>query len=168
MSEPLACDTGDMIDLMPGTNLTREEAQTRAALLDVDVVHHRPGPHDRRARPSARPPRSASPAASPGPTTFADLVGRDRPRDHAERRAAVDPATAYADSRIALDGLAADNELVVRADCTYSRTGEGLHRFVDPVDDRVYLYSQFEVPGRPPRVTPRSSSPTSRRRSRST
>ena len=34
----------------------------------------------------------------------------------------------------------------MRADCTYSRTGEGLHRFVDPVDDRVYLYSQFEVP----------------------
>ena len=36
--------------------------------------------------------------------------------------------------------------LVVRADCTYSHTGEGLHRFVDPADDRVYLYSQFEVP----------------------
>src|SRR5690606_21503751 len=29
---------------------------------------------------------------------------------------------------------------------TYSHTGEGLHRFVDPADDRVYLYSQFEVP----------------------
>ena len=24
-------------------------------------------------------------------------------------------------------------------------TGEGLHRFVDPVDDEVYLYTQFEV-----------------------
>ncbi len=35
---------------------------------------------------------------------------------------------------------------MVRADCRYSRTGEGLHRFVDPVDDRVYLYTQFEVP----------------------
>ena len=35
---------------------------------------------------------------------------------------------------------------MVRADCTYSHTGEGLHRFVDPVDDRVYLYTQFEVP----------------------
>ena len=32
------------------------------------------------------------------------------------------------------------------ADCAYSNTGEGLHRFVDPADDRVYLYSQFEVP----------------------
>ena len=28
----------------------------------------------------------------------------------------------------------------------YSHTGEGLHRFVDPADGRVYLYSQFEVP----------------------
>ena len=36
--------------------------------------------------------------------------------------------------------------LTVRADCAYSRTGEGLHRFFDPSDDRVYLYSQFEVP----------------------
>ena len=34
----------------------------------------------------------------------------------------------------------------MRADCAYSHSGEGLHRFVDPVDDRVYLYTQFEVP----------------------
>ena len=32
------------------------------------------------------------------------------------------------------------------ADCGYSHTGEGLHRFVDPADGRVYLYSQMEVP----------------------
>ena len=35
--------------------------------------------------------------------------------------------------------------VVVDADCRYSNTGEGLHRFVDPVDDEVYLYSQFET-----------------------
>jgi aminopeptidase N len=34
----------------------------------------------------------------------------------------------------------------VVATLPYSRRGEGLHRFVDPVDERVYLYSQFEVP----------------------
>ena len=33
-----------------------------------------------------------------------------------------------------------------RPTCRYSHSGEGLHRFVDPVDDRVYLYTQFEVP----------------------
>ena len=47
-------------------------------------------------------------------------------------------------------GIAAEHRrraqrLVVDADCRYSHTGEGLHRFVDPVDNEVYLYSQFET-----------------------
>ena len=56
-----------------------------------------------------------------------------------------DPPTVYDGTRITLTDLAADNELVVRASCRYMHTGEGLHRFVDPVDDEVYLYSQFET-----------------------
>ena len=35
--------------------------------------------------------------------------------------------------------------LTVDATGVYMNTGEGLHRFVDPVDDEVYLYTQFEV-----------------------
>ena len=31
------------------------------------------------------------------------------------------------------------------ADCAYSRSGEGLHRFTDPADGRVYLYSDLET-----------------------
>ena len=58
----------------------------------------------------------------------------------------LDPDEVFADSRIALAGLQAENVLVVDADCLYTNTGEGLHRFVDPVDGEVYLYSQFEVP----------------------
>ncbi len=46
---------------------------------------------------------------------------------------------------IPLRGLAKHNTLVVDAECRYSNTGEGLHRFVDPVDGEVYLYSQFET-----------------------
>ena len=46
---------------------------------------------------------------------------------------------------IALPGLQERNVLVVDAVCRYSNTGEGLHRFVDPVDGEVYLYSQFET-----------------------
>ena len=80
----------------------------------------------------------------PGSETFADLVGATV-HEITLNGEPVDVG-AYQDSRIALTGLAAENTLVVRADCTYSRTGEGLHRFVDPADDRVYLYSQFEVP----------------------
>ncbi|MBC7517732.1 MAG: aminopeptidase N, partial [Microbacteriaceae bacterium] len=48
--------------------------------------------------------------------------------------------------RIQLNDLAAENTLTVVADAEYTNTGEGLHRFVDPVDSEVYLYSQFEVP----------------------
>ena len=57
----------------------------------------------------------------------------------------LDPAAAYDGARIALTDLAADNQLTVRARCRYMNTGEGLHRFVDPVDKSVYLYTQFEV-----------------------
>ena len=60
---------------------------------------------------------------------------------------ALDPAEVFSDSRIALPSLAAGrNELRVVADCAYTNTGEGLHRFVDPVDKQAYLYTQFEVP----------------------
>ncbi|WP_121251968.1 aminopeptidase N [Nocardioides ferulae] len=129
---------------MPGTNLTRDEAATRAALLDVssytidlDLTT------DEKTFGSTTTIRFT--CTEPGAETFADLVDATVHEISLNGRA-LDPATAYADSRIALPDLAAENELVVRADCTYSRTGEGLHRFVDPADDRVYLYSQFEVP----------------------
>ncbi len=56
----------------------------------------------------------------------------------------LDPATAVTGARIALPGLAADNTVRVVAECAYSRTGEGLHRFTDPVDGSVYLYTQHE------------------------
>ena len=52
---------------------------------------------------------------------------------------------AFDGNRITLTGLAADNVLRVVADCAYSRSGEGLHRFTDPADGRVYLYSDLET-----------------------
>src|SRR6476469_4660624 len=133
---------------MPGTNLTRDEAATRAALLDVTSYSI---DLDLTTAPDAQSKTFGSTTtipftcAEPGVDTFADLVDATI-HEITLNGAPIDPATAYADNRIALSGLAAENELVVRADCTYSRTGEGLHRFVDPADDRVYLYSQFEVP----------------------
>ncbi|MFT7021142.1 MAG: aminopeptidase N [Rhodococcus sp. (in: high G+C Gram-positive bacteria)] len=47
-------------------------------------------------------------------------------------------------SRIQLVGLSAHNTVVVDALARYSRSGEGLHRFFDPVDENVYLYTQYE------------------------
>ncbi|HEX2247907.1 MAG TPA: aminopeptidase N, partial [Arthrobacter sp.] len=58
----------------------------------------------------------------------------------------LDPAEVSDGIRIQLPNLAASNVLTVDADALYMNTGEGLHRFVDPVDNEVYLYSQFEVP----------------------
>jgi aminopeptidase N len=129
---------------MPGTNLTRDEARERASLLtihDYDVTLDLTA--SERTFPSTTVVRFA--CAQPGASTFADLVGATVHEVTLNGRS-LDPAEVYQDSRIALYDLAADNELRVVADCTYSRTGEGLHRFVDPADDRVYLYTQFEVP----------------------
>jgi aminopeptidase N len=58
----------------------------------------------------------------------------------------LDPAVVSDGIRIQLPSIAAENELVVVAQGKYTNTGEGLHRFVDPVDQEVYLYTQFEVP----------------------
>jgi aminopeptidase N len=58
----------------------------------------------------------------------------------------LDAAAVSDGIRIQLDGLEAENTLTVVADAEYTNTGEGLHRFVDPVDNEVYLYTQFEVP----------------------
>ncbi len=46
---------------------------------------------------------------------------------------------------LALHDLAESNTLTVEGVGLYTNTGEGLHRFVDPVDGAVYLYSQFET-----------------------
>jgi len=47
--------------------------------------------------------------------------------------------------RIPLRNLKSHNVLIVEAEASYMNTGEGMHRFIDPVDDEVYLYTQFEI-----------------------
>ncbi|MDH6113273.1 aminopeptidase N [Kitasatospora sp. MAP12-15] len=130
---------------MPGTNLTREEARTRAQLLHVDAYDIELDLSSARDGGTFRSTTVVRfTAAQPGAASFIDLVA---PTVHeiVLNGTQVD-TSAFADSRIALTGLAAENELRVVADCAYTNTGEGLHRFVDPVDGETYLYSQFEVP----------------------
>ena len=81
--------------------------------------------------------------AEPGATTFLDLDAA-RVESVVLNGRTVD-ASAVGDSRITLDGLAATNELIVTADCSYSRLGEGVHRFVDPADGEVYVWSESVV-----------------------
>ena len=129
---------------MPGTNLTREEAATRAALLDVTSysidLDLTTGDKTFESTTTVR-----FTCREPGAETFADLVGAII-HEITLNGEPIDEASSYQNSRIRLTDLQAENELVVRADCAYSHSGEGLHRFVDPVDGRVYLYTQFEVP----------------------
>ncbi|MGV1007439.1 MAG: aminopeptidase N [Dermatophilaceae bacterium] len=129
---------------MPGDNLTRDEAADRAALVDVthyDVVL------DFTTGPStfATTTRIRFTARRPGADTWVDFVG-DCVQRIVLNGVALDPATHWSDSRIRVGDLAADNELLVEATGQYTNSGEGIHRFVDPIDGEVYLYSQFEVP----------------------
>jgi len=52
---------------------------------------------------------------------------------------------AFRDNKVHFRARTGEHTLVVTALCRFSRTGEGLHRFVDPVDGQVYCYSQFET-----------------------
>jgi aminopeptidase N len=132
---------------VPGTNLTREEAQRRAALLTVDAYEidlDLSGAQEGGTYRSVTSVRFES--AEDGAETFIDLVA---PAVHEVvlNGRHLDVAAVFRDSRIALKHLRRGvNELRVVADCAYTNTGEGLHRFVDPVDDQAYLYTQFEVP----------------------
>jgi aminopeptidase N len=81
--------------------------------------------------------------AEPGAASYVDLVA-ESVREITLNGAPIDPATAWAEGRIALPGLATDNELTVVADCRYSHDGTGLHRAVDPSDQKVYSYTKFE------------------------
>ncbi|AXK35141.1 aminopeptidase N [Streptomyces armeniacus] len=131
---------------MPGTNLTRAEAQERARLLTVDAYDIELDLSGAQEGGTFRSRTTVRFDAAAAGDTFIDLVA---PAVHEVvlNGTALDPDTVFADSRIALPGLAAGrNELLVVADCAYTNTGEGLHRFVDPVDDQAYLYTQFEVP----------------------
>jgi aminopeptidase N len=128
---------------MPGINLTRDEAAERARILDVATydISLDLTTSDTTFDSSTVIAFSCS---EPGASTFVDLVDATV-REVVLNGRPLDP-TAYADSRIALSDLEADNELRVVAEYPYSRSGEGLHRFVDPVDKLVYCYTQFEVP----------------------
>ena len=126
---------------MPGENLTRVEAADRAAIISVDSyqVHLDLTNSDRTFRSITTVKFSAKAGAS----SFIDAI-TDKVHSvtlNGEKLNNVSDGV-----RIQLPNLAEENTLVVDADALYMHTGEGLHRFVDPADGEVYLYTQFEVP----------------------
>jgi len=127
---------------MPGTNLTRAEAEARAAVVSTETYRieldlFTPGD-------TFRSSSTVTFAATAGAETFIDLIAPEV-LSITLNGEELDPATHFADSRIMLPNLKEHNELTVVANCAYMNTGEGLHRFVDPEDGETYLYSQFEV-----------------------
>ena len=128
---------------MPGENLTRVEAQERKSLISVD---HYDVTLDLTTGPETfRSTTVVAFDATVGSSTFIDAITR-AVHSVTLNGMELDAAIVSDGIRIQLRGLAAHNVLTVVADAEYTNTGEGLHRFVDPVDNEVYLYTQFEVP----------------------
>ncbi|NEG70411.1 aminopeptidase N [Bifidobacterium choloepi] len=129
---------------MPGANLTRTEAEARKAVVLGPITYHvdldlTQGPKNFLSTSTVEF------GAVEGASTFLDLIADDVTAIELNGEQ-LDVEKAYADSRIELTDLKAQNTVTVTANCQYSNTGEGLHRSVDPSDGNIYLYTQFEVP----------------------
>jgi aminopeptidase N len=128
---------------LPGENLTKVEAELRSKTIRIHSyeVHL-----DLTTKTdNFRSITNVKFASQAGASTFIDAITA---KVHSVNLngVALDVAAVSDGVRIQLDNLALENELVIDADAFYMNTGEGLHRFVDPVDNEVYLYTQFEVP----------------------
>ncbi|WP_067828824.1 aminopeptidase N [Nocardia inohanensis] len=135
---------------MSAPNLTREQAIQRAATIQVENYRveldltGQPTSADAVTTGTFHSRSTVTFTATPGASTFIDIVGAGV-RSAVLNGVALDVSDYDESEGITLPDLAATNELVVEADCEYSNTGEGLHRFIDPTDNKVYLYSQFET-----------------------
>ena len=129
---------------MPGENLTRIEAAERAEHIEVESykveLDLTAGDKTFTSNTTVR-----FTSSRPGSSTFIDAITAKVHRVSLNGQE-LNASEVSDGVRIQLDDLALKNELLVVADANYMNTGEGLHRFVDPVDNEVYLYSQFEVP----------------------
>lgn len=128
---------------LPGMNLTRAEARSRADNLSVES--YRVELDLTRGERVFGSTTTVRFRAEAGTESFIDAI-TDTVHSVTLNGAELTPSDVSDGVTITLPLLAETNELVVVADALYTNTGEGLHRFVDPVDQEVYLYSQFEVP----------------------
>ena len=125
-------------------NLSRTEAAARSAMIrdlsyriEVDV----------RSAPDADCETFGTTTTldftSTGGATFLDFLGGV---DAVSLDGApLVPEEVFDGARISLPELSAgQHRVVVEGRGTYGRTGQGLHRFIDPADGKVYLYTHFE------------------------
>jgi aminopeptidase N len=126
---------------VPGTNITQIEATQRSAIIkvesykiDLDVTT---GAETFLVKTTIK-----FAGLKPGATTFIDCVGK---RVISAKLNGADFDPKFDGESIFLPAIAADNTLEIEHEGIYSNSGEGLHRFVDPADNEVYLYTQFET-----------------------
>ncbi|QKT13642.1 aminopeptidase N [Rhodococcus sp. W8901] len=127
---------------MSTANLTRAETAARSAA--VTVLSYRVELDISGAPDNSEPGFATSTTVefdSGTSETWIDFLGPEV-RSVTVNGEAVD--IEFDGARIALRGLRASNTVVIAAVGAYSRSGEGLHRFHDPVDGRTYLYTQYE------------------------
>ncbi|WP_261876251.1 aminopeptidase N [Mycobacterium marinum] len=122
-------------------NLTRDQAVERAALITVDSYQVN---LDVTGERTFRSTTTVMFDALPGADTVIDIAA-EGVRSASLNGQELDVSGYDESTGIPLRGLSHRNVVIVDADCRYSNTGEGLHRFVDPVDGEAYLYSQFET-----------------------
>jgi aminopeptidase N len=127
---------------VPGLNSTRAEAAARAAHLAVAsyelTLDLTTGDETFISETTIK-----FTCNKPGYDTFLDAVGKNVISATLNGQN-VDTSN-YDGESIFVKNLAADNELIIKMNGLYSKTGEGLQRSVDPVDNEVYLYSQGET-----------------------
>ena len=126
-------------------SLTLQEAQARASLIGVDAYRVRldldQGPE------TFTSTSTITFSAEPGAQTFLDVSAASV---ESVRLNGVEVETTVVDERVTLPDLQEHNEVVVTATMRYSRDGSGLHRAVDPADDKVYLQA-LSAPADAPR-----------------
>ena len=126
---------------MPGINLTSVEAAERSSILKVD--NYKVDLDLTTGDETFNSKAVITFTATPGSSTFIDAVAK-RIISATLNGQPVDTSN-YDGESVFLNNLAASNELVIEMEAVYSKTGEGLHRFVDPADGEVYLYSQHQA-----------------------
>ena len=126
-------------------NLSRDEAAARSAVVSTKSyrVHVDFSAANDQGAADFPVVTSVDFDATPGADTFLDYLGASVQSVSLNGRE-LDVDDVVDGARIRLQGLAASNVVEVRSRSIYSRSGEGVHRFVDPADGNTYLYSQNE------------------------
>lgn len=123
-------------------NITRAEAADRSTLISVtsydvilDVTSQGPT--------FLTDTTAVFACAKPGSSTWIDLIAPSVSSVTLNGQE-LNVSDVVQGARILLPNLEAMNTVRIVADGKFMNTGEGLHRFVDPVDNETYLYTQFE------------------------